>query len=84
MKANKGNELHKLDEICKQHIWAIQLSEYFNLDTFLAMAMELKVGEVTSLKWMEYSNDSQNTPLYSELFEFLDKQAWLFKSVTSE
>ena len=33
---------------------------------------------------MEHSNDSQKTPPYSELLEFLDMQARLHESVTSE
>ena len=51
---------------------------------FLTVAMELTMDEVTRLKWMEYSNDSQKTPPYSDLFNFLDLQARHFKSVTSE
>ena len=33
---------------------------------------------------MEYSNDSQTTPPYFELLEFLDMQAQYFESVSSE
>ena len=51
---------------------------------FLTIAMELKIDKVTRLKWMEYSNDSQTTPPYSELLKFLNMQAQHFESVTSE
>ena len=42
------------------------------------------MNEVMRLKWMEYSNDSQTTPLYFELLKFLDMQDRHFESVTSE
>ena len=84
MKANNGKELCKLYDVCKQHIRPIDLSNHFNLDTFLTIAMELKMDEVTRLKWMEYSNDSQTTPPYSEFLKFLDMQARHFESVTSK
>ena len=64
--------------MCKQHIKAIELSDLYNLDTILTIAMEVKMGEVTRLKWVEYSNDFQKRPLYSELLEFLDSQAQHF------
>ena len=32
MKGNDGKELSKLYDVCKQHIRAIELSEYFNLN----------------------------------------------------
>ena len=67
-----------------QHIRAIQLSEHFNLDMFITIVMELKMNEVTRLKWMEYSNDSQKTHPYSELLKFLNMQAQHFKLVTFE
>ena len=38
----------------------------------LTIVMELKLDEVTKLKWMEYSNDSQTTPPHVELLKFLD------------
>ena len=84
MKANNGKELLKLYDVCKQHKRAIELSDHFDLETFLTIAMELKLDEVTRLNWMDYSNDSQKTPLYSELLKFLDIQAWHFGSVTSK
>ena len=46
--------------------------------------MGLKMDEVTRLKWMEYSNDSQMTPPYSELLKFLNKKAQHFETVISE
>ena len=67
MKGNNGKELHKVDDTCKQHIQAIKLSDHYSSDMFLTIALELKMDEVTRLKWMEYSNDSQTTPPYSEL-----------------
>ena len=72
MKANNGNELRKLYDVCNQHIRAIELSHHFNLETFLTIAIELKMDESTRLKWMEHSNNSQKTPPYSEVLEFLD------------
>ena len=62
MKVNNGKELGKLYDVCKQHIRAIKLLDHFDLDTFLTITLELKMDEVTRLKWMEYSNDSQKTP----------------------
>ena len=72
MKDNNGKELRKLYDVCKQHIRAIQLSDQFDLETFLTIAIELKMDEATRLKWMEHINDSQKTPPYSELLEFLN------------
>ena len=84
MKGNNGKELRKLYDICKQHIRAIELSNHFDLETFLIITMELKMDEVLRLKWLECSNDSQMMPPYSELLKFLDMQARHFESVTSE
>ena len=83
-KASNRSELCKLYDVCKQDIRAIELSNHFDLETFLTFTMELKLDEVTRIKWMDYSNDSQKTPLYSELLKFLDMQARHFESVTSE
>ena len=58
MKANNGKELQKLYNVCKQHIRAIQLSDHFDLETFLMIAIELKMDEATWLKWTEHSNNS--------------------------
>ena len=55
---------------------------HFNLETFLTLAMELKLDEVTRLKWMEYGNDSKKACPYSKLLKFLDMQDWHFESVT--
>ena len=52
MKSNNGRKLGKLDDVCKQHIRAIKLLDNFNSDTFLTISMELKMDEVTKLKWM--------------------------------
>ena len=84
MKGNNGKELRKLYDTCYQHIRAIQMSDQFDLDTFLTIALELKLDEATRLKWMESSNDSQKTPPFHKLLEFLDRQARHFESVTSE
>ena len=84
MKANSGKELRKLYDVCKQHIRAIQLSNHLDLETFLTIAIELKMVEATRLKWMEHSNDSKKMPPYCELLEFLDMQARHHESVTSE
>ena len=45
--------------------------------------MELKMDEMTRLKWIEYSNDSQKTPPCFDILEFLDMQARQFESVSS-
>ena len=71
-------------DVCKQHTRAIQLSNNFNLESFLTIAIEFKLDEAARLKWMEHSNDSKKTPLYSELLEFLDMQARHHELVTSE
>ena len=62
MKGNNGYELHKLYDTRKLYIRAIELSDHFDLHMFLTITMELKMDEVTRLKWMDYSNDSQMTP----------------------
>ena len=41
MKANNGRELRKLYDVRKQHIRAIKLSNRFDLEMFLTIAMEL-------------------------------------------
>ena len=46
--------------------------------------MELKLGETTKLKWMEYSNDSTKTPPYTDLLRFMDLQAQHFESAPFE
>ena len=84
MRTNKGKELRKLYDMCKQHIRAIKLSDEFDLETFLTIAIELKLDEATRLKWMEHSNHSQKTPPYSEVLEFLNMQARHHESVTSK
>ena len=68
MKANNDKELRKLHNVCKQHIRAIQLSDHFDVETFMTIAIELKMDEATRLKRMEHSNNSQKTPPYSELY----------------
>ena len=84
MKANNGKELLRPYDICKQHKKAIEVSDHIDLETFIIIAMELKLDEVMRLNWMDHNNDSQKTPLYSELLKFLDMQAWYFDSVTSK
>ena len=84
LKAHNGKEVRKLYDICTQHIRAIKASDTFDLDTFLTIIMELKLDEVTKLKWMEYSNDSETTPPHAELLKFLDLQARHFELVPSE
>ena len=39
-------------------ISAIKAFNTYDKDTFLTIVMELKLDEVTKLRWMEYSNDS--------------------------
>ena len=83
MKANNGKELRRLYDLYNQHIRAIKLADYFDLDTFLTIVMELKPDEATRLKWMEFSNDSQATPSHEEM-QYLDLQARHHESVLSE
>ena len=80
MKAHNGRELLKLYDTCNQHIRAIRALEAYDIDTFLTIVMELKLDEVTELRWMEYSNDSKTKPLHSELLRFPDMQAQHLKS----
>ena len=76
VKANNGRELRKPYGVHKEHISASELLDhYYTLDTFLTIAMELKMNEVTRLKWMKDSNYSQTTPSYTELLKFLNLQA---------
>ena len=84
LKVNNGRELCKLHDLCNQHIRAIKVSDNYDIDTFLTNMMELKLDEVTKLKWMEYSNESQMTPKHAELLKFLDLQAQHFESMPSE
>ena len=51
LKAHNGREVRKLYDTCTQHIRAIKASDTFDLDTFLTIIMELKLDEVTKLKW---------------------------------
>ena len=81
MKTNNSRELWKLSDVCKQHIRANELSNHYDSDTFLTIAKELYIDEVTRLKWMEYSNDSQTNPRHSELLKFLNLQARHFECV---
>ena len=82
VKTKNVRKLLKLYDMCKQFIKAIELSDLYNLDTILTIAMEVKMGEVTRLRWVEYSNDFQKRPLYFELLEFLDSQVQHFESVS--
>ena len=84
MKENNGKELRKLYDTNKQHISAIELSERFDLGTFLIIVMESKMDEVSRLKWLEYSNDSQTIPLTPSCINFLNMQARHFQSAASE
>ena len=79
LKAHNGRELRKLYDTCNQHIRAIKAFEAYDIDTFLTVVMELKLDEVTKLRWMEYSNDSKTTPPHSELLKILDLQAQHFE-----
>ena len=81
MKSNTGRELRKLYDLCKQHIRAIKASDHYDLDTFLTIVMELKLDEVTRLKWMEFSDDRQTTPPHDEIMKFLDLQARHYESM---
>ena len=81
LKAHNGKELRKLYDLCSQHIRVIKATDTCNIDTFLTIIMELKLDEVTKLKWMEYSNDSQMTPPNAKSLKFLDLQFRHFESV---
>ena len=48
-----------MHDVCKQHIRANKLSDHFDFSPSFA---ELKMDEVTKLKWMDFSNDCQTTP----------------------
>ena len=63
---------------------AIKASDQYDLDTFLTIVMELKLDEVTRLKWMEFSNDCQTTPPYDEILKLLDLQARHYESMSTE
>ena len=84
MKTNNGRKLLKLSDICKQHIKTIDLSDLYNLNAILTIAMEVKMGEVTRLKRVEYGNDFQKRSLYSEFLEFLDSNSLHSESVSFE
>ena len=84
MKTNNSRKLLKLYDMCKQHIKAIELSDLYDLDTIFTIAIELKMGEVTRLKWVVYGNDFQKTPPDFELLEFLDSHGRHFESVSFE
>ena len=83
MKANSGKHQRKFYDVCKQHTRVIQLSDHLDLETFLTIAIKLKIDDAAMLKWIDYRNNSQKTTPY-ELLEFLDMQARHHKSVTSE
>ena len=55
LKANNGRELRKLYDLCNQHIRAIRAFDAYDIETFLTIVMELKLDEVTKLKWMAVS-----------------------------
>ena len=84
LKACNGRELRRLCDLCTQHIRAIKASDDYEIDTLLTVIMELKLDEVTKLKWMEYSNHSKSTPPHSELLKLLDLQAQHFESAPPE
>ena len=84
LKACNGRELRRLYDLCNQHIRAIKASDDYEIDTLLTIIMELKLDEVTKLKWMEHSNHSKTTPPHSELLKFLDLQAQHFESAPPE
>ena len=84
MKSNNGRELRKLYDLCNQHTRAIKASEHYDLDTFLTVVMELKLDEVSRLKWMEFTNECHTTPTQDEMLKFLDLQARHFESISSE
>ena len=84
MKVRNGKELRRLHDVCNQHIRALKLAGQLDIETFLTIALELKLDEATRLKWMEYSNDSKTTPPHEELLKFLDSQAQHHESVSSE
>ena len=42
--------MRKLYDVCQQHIRAIQLSNHFDLEMFLTIAIELKMDEAMRLK----------------------------------
>ena len=50
LKANNGRELHKIYDLCNQHIRTIKAFDAYNLHTFLTILMKLKLDEVTKLK----------------------------------
>ena len=84
LKSNSGRELWKLSDICNQLIRAIKASKHYDLNMFLTIMMELKLGEASRLKWMEFTNESQTTPALDEMLKFLDIQAQHFESMSSE
>ena len=57
---------------------------HYNIDTLLTIMMELNLDKVTTLKRMEFSNDSLTMSPHSELLKFLYLQAQHFESMPLE
>ena len=53
----------------------LKVSGVYDIETYLTVAIELKLDEATKLRWTEHSNKCETTPLCDELLEFLYVQA---------
>ena len=74
LKTGSGQELCRLHNLLRQHTRALKTLGQDTLEVYLTAANELKLDDNTKLKWMEYSSNSETTPLYKELLKFLDIQ----------
>ena len=54
----------------------------YNIETYLTVAIELKLDEGTKLRWSEHSSKCEITPPCEELLEFLDAHSWYHESVS--
>ena len=55
LKARSDQELGQLHAHLEKYIRVLNVSREYNIETYLAAAIELKLGEGTKLRWTTYS-----------------------------
>ena len=65
-----------------QHYQALKAAKKDLFEMVLAVILQQKLDEKTQLKWVEFSNDSENVPPYTEFLKFLDLDVRHVESVS--
>ena len=81
LKTGNGQELLRMHDHLQQHIRALKVSGVYSIETYLTVAIELKLDKGKKLRWTEHSSKCETTPPCEELSNFFIDQARHHESV---